>query len=137
MEKNHVVLYVHYIWATRNRTPSISEEQEAELSLAVEYESDRIGVKPMAIGFMPDHMHVLILLPATMPVEQYVRNIKQTVSRYINRNLTGSQIFRWEDSYKAMTVSPWDAADIMDYIRNQKEYHHEGTIRLQHELPDE
>src|SRR5262249_48564662 len=54
--------------------------------------------KALAVGGMPDHAHVLLSLPTTIPMPKAIQLIKGGSSKWINDHLPG-RTFAWQDGY--------------------------------------
>jgi REP-associated tyrosine transposase len=76
----------------------------------------------LAVGGMPDHAHVLLSLPAAMPMAKAVQLIKGGSSKWINDQSTRRN-FAWQDAYGAFSVGISQVEDTIQYINAQKEHH--------------
>ncbi len=78
--------------------------------------------KALAVGGMPDHAHVLLSLPAAMPIAKAVQLIKGGSSKWINDQST-RRSFAWQDAYGAFSIGISQVEDTIQYINTQKEHH--------------
>ena len=134
MRTNKVELYVHLVWATWDRAPLIMPNMERALYRSIGEIAQSLGCRVLAINGMPDHVHVLLRIPATLPVSKLVQQLKGFSSHFANDKLQLKYKFKWMGYYGAFTVSRWDVSKIMGYINGQKEHHH--ADRLMPELED-
>ena len=65
-----------------------------------------MGSVPYAIGGMPDHIHILSSISATMSLADFVRIIKTNSSKWIKSLDVSYGRFAWQDGYGAFSVSP-------------------------------
>jgi REP element-mobilizing transposase RayT len=121
-------LLYHIVFATKDRLPLITRPVEEELyaylgGILRENEGTLI-----AIGGMPDHVHILACLRARHSVSTIVRLMKSNSSKWINSRHRNSK-FGWQTGYGAFSVSQSQAPGIIRYIRNQKHHHGGRTFR--------
>ena len=84
------------------------------------------------IGGMPDHVHLLVGLPATLAVSKYVQELKKATSRWLGENPDFPAFEGWTREYAAFTVSSAARESVTRYIRGQKEHHR--AVPLEEEL---
>ena len=73
---------------------------------------------------MLDHVHMLVSLPKTTALADFVRVVKAESSRWlktINPHYYGA--FSWQDGYGAFSVSSSVLPKVVEYIRSQQEHH--------------
>ncbi len=134
MRKDKVEPYVHLVWATWDRASLIIPDMERALYRSISEIAQSLGCRVLAINGMPDHVHVLLRIPATLPVSKLVQQLKGFSSDFVNDKLQPKYKFKRMGYYGAFTVSRWDVSKIMGYINSQKEHHH--ADRLMPELED-
>ena len=78
----------------------------------------------IAIGGMPDHVHLVARVPTNLSVADAVRTIKANSSKWINRREKGMR-FGWQRGYGAFSVSESQTPRVVQYVREQ-ERHHRG-----------
>ena len=76
------------------------------------------------IGGMPDHIHMLVELPSSISVSEFVRVVKVESSKFLSDNYKDFPLFKgWAKEYCALTYSFRDMDVICNYIRNQQQHH--------------
>ena len=75
------------------------------------------GFKAIAIGGTSNHIHILLSLPATMPLAKAVQLIKGASSKWMNDL---GYTFAWEEGYGAFTVGVSGQAATIRYINSRK-----------------
>ena len=93
-----------------------------------------IGELPMAIGGMPDHVHILTSLPKSMSLADFVRAIKADTSRWIKTGAPCYAAFAWQEGYGAFSVSPSIIEKTVKYIQGQAEHHKKRTFKEEYKL---
>jgi putative transposase len=134
VRRNKLCLYVHLVWATWDRLPSITPEIERQLHRNIDREASRHGCAILALNGTADHLHLLVTIPATITIAELVKQVKGVSSQFINEELNPVAQFKWQGSYGALTVSRWDVGPIAAYIKRQKEHH--STDDLRHDLEE-
>jgi REP element-mobilizing transposase RayT len=72
---------------------------------------------------MPDHVHMLVSMPASLAVADMVRAVKANSSRWTNERWPERRRFAWQQGYGAFSVSESATARVERYIRDQEERH--------------
>ena len=128
MLKNKLNVAVHFVWATWDRQPLITEEIERRLHKYIEAVCGDDKCEVLALGGMPDHVHLLVLMSNTVTLADLMKHVKGGSSRFVTGTLTPGAGFAWQGSYGAFSVSPAMVPKVIAYIQNQKEHHALGTL---------
>ena len=123
MRAPYTELYLHCVWATWDRLPLITDGIEARVYAAIRSKSDELQCPCLAIGGMPDHMHVLMRLHTTVAVADLIKGIKGASSHLITHMVQPGEFFKWQGAYGAFTVSKSDVPQVMAYVERQKQHH--------------
>ena len=86
----------HVVFGTKYRRPTITDRVRESL---YEYIGGIVRGESgilVAIGGMPDHLHLLMTLHPTMCVVEMARRIKANSSKWMHENLKGMQDFAWQ-----------------------------------------
>jgi len=124
---NHLMLFVHLVWATDRRRPLLQPSLEADLHEYIQLKSRVLRCPVLAIGGMPDHVHLLVELHPTLSVSALAKEIKGTSSHAASR-LGAGRDFSWQTGYGAFSVSRRDLPRATAYVLCQKEHHAAGTL---------
>jgi putative transposase len=116
-------LYVHLIWVTRERRRMITGRVASFLRRFLPAEAARHGCEVVALGLVPDHVHLLLRIPPRVDLPRMVQGLKGASARLGNRESTVG--LRWEKGYQVKTVSPGGLPRVIDYIKNQAQRHGE------------
>ena len=86
-------------------------------------------MKAIEIGDVADHVHILLSVPATMPMAKAMQLIKGGSSKWIHENFPDQRLFAWQGKYGAFSVSVSQLETIIAYIKNQEEHHQKMTFQ--------
>ncbi len=83
----------------------------------------------LQIGGAPDHIHALVLAPASLAPSKIAQYLKGDSSKWIHEEFTGLRKFEWQDGYGAFSVSKSRLPDVIRYIQGQKEHHRKKSFQ--------
>jgi len=126
--RNKIRSYQHFVWTTYNRLPLVTSEIERPVYRYIETVCRPVNCDVLAIGGMPDHVHLLVGFPATITFAQLMNRAKGGSSRFVCDELLPDEWFAWRENYAVFSVSPHDKAKTIAYIRNQREHHQNNTL---------
>ncbi len=122
-------LFYHIIFSTKNRRQLIRPGIERDVYSLIYHISRKDGVGVFRIGGMPDHVHMLVSIPADIAVATYVKNLKRQASLAIRQAGLISGWDGWQNGYGCFSYSFKDLSMIRHYIVNQKEHHKAVSFR--------
>ena len=85
-------------------------------------------MKAIAVGGIADHVHLLLSLPATMPVAKAMQLVKGGSSKFVHETFTEQRAFAWQEGYGAFSVSISHVEETVAYIQRQEEHHRKKTF---------
>lgn len=121
-------LVYHIVFRTHRSILAIDEQHERELYAYIHGYIMRHNAKLFRIGGMPDHIHMLVSIPPTIAVSEFVRGLKFASSGWLKQNPSFSLFSGWGEGYAAFTYSREQIPVVKQYIINQKEHHHKITF---------
>jgi len=77
-------MFFHIVWTTKNRHAWIGNLEEEIISASLTSTFDDLDVIPHAVGYMPDHVHVVVSVPPKVAVADLVRRMKGASSHAVN-----------------------------------------------------
>src|SRR5215470_10844006 len=87
---------VHSVFSTKDRADTIPDPEALGRYLGGVAKAKHI---PLIIaGGTHNHVHLLIALPATMPLAKVIQDLKGNSSRWLNQTTSG---FTWQQGYSA------------------------------------
>ncbi len=122
MPDTYSSLSYHFVFSTKERIPLLTENVRHDLFPYIGGIVRGIGGVAMAIGGMPDHVHVVAALPTAVAVADAVRSVKANSSKWMNKNVQSSR-FSWQAGYGAFSVSQSLVPVVVDYAKNQANHH--------------
>jgi REP element-mobilizing transposase RayT len=112
---------IHCVFSTKERRSLIKDEFQPRLWSFLGGIARKNGFKTIAIGGTTNHVHILLSIPATIPLSKAVQLLKGGSSKWINE-IEGGR-FAWQEGYGAFTVGISQEADTIRYINSQREHH--------------
>ena len=134
MQAVHSQIYFHFIWGTWNRLDLIDREIETTLYRFIHKKTKVLNGIPIELGGTTNHIHLLVKLTPSIPIWEFVKNIKGSSSHYINQIKLPVDFFKWQGGYAGTSVSPSQVSKISRYIQMQKYHHQEDSIIRKWEL---
>lgn len=81
------------------------------------------------INSMPDHVHLLFTIPATISLSDFMKTLKGSSSKILKTKEGFEQFTAWSEGYAALSKSIEDKQKIINYIINQQKHHKTTTFR--------
>jgi REP element-mobilizing transposase RayT len=126
MSDTYTRILVHMTFSTLNREP-LPTDTLPRLHAYLGGILNEIQCRPIAIGGIEDHVHVLFDLHAARSPSEVARIIKANSSSWLHDELKINT--SWQRGYGAFAVSPSAIDDVCRYIANQREHHRVRTYR--------
>jgi putative transposase len=127
MKRSKIVLPIHLVWTTKNREGWIVPEIEERVHRSLFSKAEELGASVLAIGGMPDHVHIALLLPSTITVAMLVKQLKGASQNLASEVLLGRRVL-WQEGYGAFGFSMNHAKKVTAYIRTQKQRHAQDQL---------
>jgi REP element-mobilizing transposase RayT len=88
-----------------------------------------MGIVMHELGMVADHMHIAVSIPPKYSVSEVVQRIKGSSSRTLGEGPVDPENpwHGWQQEYGVMTFGERSLANVVDYVRNQKTHHANGT----------
>ena len=122
-------LYAHLTWTTLNRVPSITASVRDFLDRFLRQEAGRHGARPLAVGMVSDHVHMIVELPQMFDLPTLVQGLKGASARIANRDgHVGSRRLQWTPGYDARSVGVGQLSAAVRYVECQSRKHPDRAI---------
>jgi len=131
MAGTYTKLFYHIVFSTKNRQSFIHPSVEEELHKYICGVVRGIGGSCIEIGGMPDHVHLLAILPPKVALSDVLREIKANSSKWIHEMKPNLAKFAWQDGYSAFSVSKSQIEPVCHYIRDQKRHHAASDFKVE------
>ena len=133
MPESHTELYIHLVWSTWDKQPSLSVDIKHAVYACIKEECAKLGAQAIAIGGTDDHVHLLARIPSTLSVAMLAKQAKGASSHPATHEL-GCSEFKWQGHYGAFTVSTSALPNVQAYIREQERHHRKRTTDKHYEV---
>jgi REP element-mobilizing transposase RayT len=121
-------LYIQTVFAVKHRQALIRPEWEENLYKYISGIIQNRGHKMLAIGGMPDHIHIFFGLKPAEAISDLVREVKKASNDYIKDEGFSPFKFDWQAGYGAFSYSRSHMDSVCKYILSQKEHHKKRTF---------
>ena len=128
MSDTYSNLSVHLVFSTKDRMPLLTRDVRDHVFPYIGGIVKRQGGTIIAVGGMPDHVHIVVRLPANVCVADFVRVVKSNSSKKTNEHVTGMK-FGWQRGYGAFSVSQSALSAVVQYVRNQEQHHRHRSFQ--------
>lgn len=119
----YVKIWVHVVWATKNRDPVLEKEFRPKLFQHIRENAKSKSIFIDFINGYTEHVHCLIGLNADQSISKAVQLLKGESSFWANRSGLINNSLQWGDEYFATSVSESMREKVRNYIKNQEEHH--------------
>ena len=126
---SYVCSHVHGVFSTKDRRPFLTPQLRTRLWPYLGGIARENGMKALAIGGVEDHIHLLLSMPATMPIAKAMQLIKGGSSKWVHDIFPDQRLFAWQTKYGAFGVSVSQVEKIVNYIENQEPHHRKMTFQ--------
>ncbi len=121
MSHTYVSELIHCVFSTKQRRNCIPTKMQSRLWSFLGGIARKNAFKAIAVGGTENHVHILLSLPASMPLAKAVQLVKGGSSKWMNE--TGGTQFAWQEGYGAFTVGISQQKATIDYINSQAHHH--------------
>lgn len=128
MPHSDISCLMHCVFSTRQRQKIIDPDLQTRLWPFIGGIARANNLKALAIGSTEDHLHILLTLPAVIPVAKAVQLIKGGSSKWVHETFPAHRDFAWQEGYGAFSVGISQVGTTIAYIQNQKEHHRKKTF---------
>jgi REP element-mobilizing transposase RayT len=129
MANTYTQCYVHLVFAVKNREALIKKEWKDELEMYITGIVQNHKHKLLAIGSMPDHIHIFLGYNVNHLIPELVEEIKTSSNAWIKENNLSKFRFEWQKGYGSFTHSHSNIDMVVKYIRNQYIHHQKKTFK--------
>ncbi len=117
----------HIVFSTKEWIALIGTDRKDELHAYIAGLVKEKGGKVLIINSMPDHVHILVVLPPDVSVSDLMKFVKANSSRWMKQRF--GQPFAWQKGFGSFTVSRSGVDAVAKYIREQETHHRKMDYR--------
>ena len=129
MANTYSQLYIHLVFSTKNRDALIKKEWKDELEKYITGIVQNNKHKLLAIGSMPDHIHIFIGYDVNQKIPDLVENIKTSSNAWVKEKKLTQFKFEWQKGYGAFSHSQSQIDAVVKYILDQERHHAKKSFR--------
>jgi putative transposase len=133
MPHSYNKIWIHAIFATKEREPLIRLETEQIIYEHIKEQLIELGCLVRIINGMPEHVHLLFLLNPQKAITDILKQVKGNTSHWINEQDLIKEKFAWQTGYAAYSVSESQLEKVYNYILNQKQHHKKKSFTQEFE----
>jgi putative transposase len=123
MANTFTQIYYHVVFSTKDRQRVLFEERRKDLYSYIWGIHRNLGCRLHRIGGVEDHVHILVSIPTTLSMADYVKEVKTGSSKWIKSENVFPDFVGWQDGYGAFTISKDETPALIEYINHQAEHH--------------
>lgn len=125
----YLISYYHFVFRTYRSGRTLEPKNADQLHRFISGAVAKSGCKLICVNSTTDHVHLAVGLKADISVADFMRDIKGDTSRWISSH---PQLFPsfmgWGEEYFGCTFSVRDLPNVVSYISNQQEHHHNKSL---------
>jgi putative transposase len=119
--------YYHLVWATADRQPLILETSEPDLYRYISTKCRLLNCPLHAVGGTVDHIHLVVSIPPSLSIAEFVKQIKGSSSRWMNQSQPNGR-FAWQREYGVFSLGSKQLEQAVAYVEHQKQHHASGNL---------
>ena len=123
MPQSFTSLHHPLVFSTKDRRPMIADDIRQRLYDYIGGILDENGSKLLAIGGMPDHIHILASISKELSISTALRLIKSNSSKWVHEEFPIHRSFAWQAEYGAFAVSFSQRKTVKSYLAKQARHH--------------
>jgi REP element-mobilizing transposase RayT len=129
MANTYTQSYFHLVFAVKNRDALIKKEWKDELEMYITGIIKNTKHKLLAIGSMPDHIHIFIGYNVNQLIPDLVETIKTSSNAWIKDKKLSRFKFEWQIGYGAFTHSRSQLDAVVKYVSSQQIHHKKKSFK--------
>ena len=118
----------HIVFSTLNQEETLVKNGQRVLFKYIWEHLKNKNCELLRINGTPNHLHLAVNISPLIPVDALIKDIKQSSTDFIGESHLFADFAGWQDGYAAFTHSYKEKKGIIDYIKNQEEYHQKTTF---------
>jgi REP element-mobilizing transposase RayT len=123
-------LYYRFAWATHARMALIRRNDRPALLQIINEEAQTRGGWPIRHNAMPDHVHLLVCLPPTIKVSDFIGQVKGATAHRAHEEIKSDFKLKWQAGYGVLTLRKDEVEKVSRYIDNQEMHHGGGKLSV-------
>jgi putative transposase len=121
---------LHIAWHTKDSLPLLTPTVEP---LVHRYIKQRLTHEKRVfvheLGRTATHIHLVVAVPPTITVSDWIGQLKGASAHEVNKQLAGrGKSLQWQTGYGVVSFGTKDLEWVKEYVRNQRRHHAERKI---------
>jgi putative transposase len=129
MANTYTQIHLQLVFAVKNRALLIQKKWKDDLEKYITGIVENNEHKLLAIGSMPDHIHIFIGYNPKQLIPDLVSEIKISSNNWIKLQKLSPFKFDWQKGYGAFSYSKSQVEAVVNYVLNQEAHHSKKTFR--------
>jgi putative transposase len=129
MANTYTQIHLQLVFAVKNRASLIQKKWKDDLEKYITGIVENNEHKLLAIGSMPDHIHIFIGYNPKQLIPDLVSEIKISSNNWIKLQKLSPFKFDWQKGYGAFSYSKSQVEAVVNYVLNQEAHHFKKTFR--------
>jgi REP element-mobilizing transposase RayT len=129
MANTYTQAYFQLVFSPARRESLIHNNWKDELEKYITGIIKNHDHKLIAIGSMPDHIHIFIGYNVNQTIPKLVETIKTSTTKWINGNGLTRSRFNWQLGYGAFSYAHSQIDEVANYVHNQAFHHRKMTFK--------
>ena len=121
---------LHFVWHSRKNATVLVDSVEHQLR---GFLKDRAlqtpGLYFHQVGGIEDHVHLVVSVPPTLLISDWIGQMKGASAHYINHRIANRHLLDWQTGYGVVSFGTGDLPWVISYVQNQKQHHAKGTTQ--------
>ena len=123
MANTYSSLFYHTVFSTKHRQSFIHQDVENRVWAYLGGIARKHKLTAIQIGGIENHIHALVMSSPVNAPSQIAQWLKGDSSKWIHSEFADLKSFAWQDGYGVFSVSKSKIANVVEYIKNQREHH--------------
>jgi REP element-mobilizing transposase RayT len=128
MANTYSNLFYHIVFSTKSCADLAHRDIEEHVHGYTGGIARKHGTTAVQVGDIEDHIHALVVAKPKFPPSQIVQWLKGESSKWIHETFPELRTFGWQDGFGVFSVSKSNVPGVIQYIRDQREYHKKQTF---------
>ena len=124
----YVKIWIHAVWAVKNRQKILKKDIRNKLFSHIHYNSLEKGIFMDCVNGHLEHVHCLFRLKSDQKIQDVMRFVKGESSHWAGKMQLTTPKLTWQDEYFAVSVSESQVPSIREYIKQQEMHHKNKTF---------
>ena len=129
MANTFTQMYVHLVFAPKNRDALICKGWKNDLEKYITGIVQNHKHKMLAIGTMPDHVHLFIGYNLNHLIPDLIEKIETSSNIWIRKNNLSKFHFEWQKGYGSFSHSRSQIDTLVKYVLNQEIHHKKKSFK--------